>query len=273
MVTNAIGVARVLRRWGDEYARKDFTNKSASLSFYTLVSIFPLVLVLVTFLGHFVPQEVLIRETMDLIDQFFPLQNPVIVTGLKALFAKRATFGWFGALALLLSSRLLYLNLERAVNDLLETDRRRTYLLRRLFFLVWLVGTMLVLLTPLLFGMANKVLAVFDRGLPSALASRGVFLLASFIMFSCAALILPTRKISLGRVGAGGLLFSGALVAGQIAFKTLTARSLAQYNFLYGSLASLILGSIWIFYFFQLFLLVMYWTGRRGRPGIGGDSA
>ena len=81
--------------------------------------------------------------------------------------------------------------------------------------------------------------------------------------FFCAALILPTRRVPVRRMLAGGLLFAGALVAGQVAFKALTARSVAQYNLVYGSLASLMLGAIWIFYFFQMFLILIYWTGKK----------
>lgn len=247
----------------DTYVRKDFTNKSASLSFYTIISIFPIVLVLTTFLGHFVRQDVLIRETMRLIEQFFPFQNPMIFKTLEALFAKRRTFSWFGGLALLFSSRLLYLNLERIVNELLETGRKRNYLFRRLFFFVWLIGTMLVLLTPLLLGAVRKTLSVFDLFVPAAFASKGIFLLSSFLMFFCVVAIVPTRRIAMKRMVMGSLIFAGGLLLGQMGFKTFTARSVAQYNLVYGSLASVILGAVWIFYFYQMFLILIYWTGRH----------
>lgn len=263
MTKRVLAAAKRAKVWWDAYARKDFTNKSASLSFYTIISIFPLVLVLVTFLGHFVSQDVLVKETMQMVEQFFPIQNPAFLKGLKSLFIKGRTFGWFGAVTLILSSRLLYLNLEHFVNDLLHTDRRRNYFLRRLFFIVWLAGSMLVLLTPLLLGVVQKTLSLFDLFLPPALASRGVFLASAFLMFFCAALILPTRRVAVSRMLMGGLVFAGALVAGQTAFKTLTMRSLAQYNVVYGSLASMILGAIWIFYFFQMFLMLIYWTGKK----------
>ena len=279
MVARSLSVAKRVKGWWDAYARKDFTNKSASLSFYTIISIFPLVLVLITFLGHFVPQDVLVRETVRMVEQFFPLQNPVFLKGIESLFTKRRTFGWFGGVTLVLSSRLLYLNLEHFVNDLLRTGRRH-YLLRRVFFVVWLAGSMLVLLTPLLLGAVRKTLSFFDLYLPPALASRGVFLASAFLMFFCAVLILPTRRIPVKRMVAGGLIFAGALVAGQMGFKTLTVRSVAQYNLIYGSLASLILGAIWIFYFFQMFLMLIYWTGRSHAspeesdpPGIKSDYA
>lgn len=259
----ALAVAKSLKGRWDAHARKDFTNKSASLSFYTIISIVPLVLVLTTLLGHVVPQKVLVHEMMEMIEQFFPIQSPVVLKSLESLFIKRRTFGWFGVVTLLLSSRLIYLNLEHIVNDLLETGRRRNYLLRRLFFLVWLTGSMLVLLTPLLLGAVRRTLAAFDFFLPSALASRGVFLFSAFFMFFCAALILPTRRVPVRRMLAGGIVFACALVAGQVAFKSLTERSFAQYNLLYGSLASLMLGALWIFYFYQMFLMLIYWTGKK----------
>jgi membrane protein len=261
--TKLVLVLRRFKGWWAAYTRKDFTNRSASLSFYTIISIVPLVLVLTTVLGHVVPQQVLVREMMQMIEQFFPIQNPAVLENLKSLFVKRRTFGWFGVVTLLLSSRLLYLNLEHIVNDLLQTGRKRNYLLRRLFILVWLAGSMLVLLTPLLLGAVRQTLSVFELDLPPALATRSAFLVSAFLMFFCAALILPTRRVPVRRMLAGGAYFAGALIAGQMAFKTLTARSVAQYNLLYGSLASLMLGALWIFYFYQMFLMLIYWTGRN----------
>src|SRR5262245_40636299 len=133
MVSRTVRLAKLIKNWWNAYVRKDFTNKSASLSFFTIISIVPLVLVLVTLLGHLVPQDVLVRETVRLVEQFFPLQNPVFLETIRSLFAKRRTFGWFGLFTLLFSSRLLYLNLEHFVNDLLRMDRRKNYFLRRLF--------------------------------------------------------------------------------------------------------------------------------------------
>lgn len=253
----------LLKGYWDAYVRKDFTNKSASLSFYTIISVVPLVLVLTTVLGHVVPQKVLVQEMMKMIEQFFPIQSPIVFKSLESLFVKRRTFGWFGVVTLLLSSRLLYLNLERIVNELLETGRKRNYLFRRLFFLIWLIGTMLIVLTPLLLGAVKQTLSIFDLFIPAAFASKGIFMLSAFLMFFCVVAIVPTRRIAVKRMVTGSLIFAGGLLAGQIGFKTFTAQSVAQYNLVYGSLASVILGAVWIFYFYQMFLLLIFWTGRH----------
>jgi membrane protein len=263
MIAKAVRFAKTLKSWWDAYVRKDFTNKSASLSFFTIISIVPLVLVLVTFLGRFVSQDVLVRETVRLVEQFFPLQNTVFLKSIEAIFSKRRTFGWFGLVTLLFSSRLLYLNLEHFVNDLLRMDRRKNYFLRRLFFLIWVTASMSVLLTPLLLGGLRKSLSYFGVLIPGILASKGAFLLLSFLMFLIVMLVLPTRRIPLRRAAAGGLVFAAALTLGQWGFKALTMRSVSQYNVVYGSLASLILGAVWIFYFYQMFLILVYWTGRN----------
>src|SRR6185295_18280447 len=105
MVSRTVRLAKLFKSWWDIYVRKDFTNKSASLSFFTIISIVPLVLVLTTLLGHLVSQDVLVHETVRLVEQFFPLQNPVFLKTIESLFSKRRTFGWFGLATLLFSSR------------------------------------------------------------------------------------------------------------------------------------------------------------------------
>ncbi len=249
------------RYYYQSYRRLDFTNKSASLSFYTITSIVPLMLFVLAFMEYFVPREAIQRETMRMIAQFFPLQSKMIVSNLNSIFEKKKTFGWLGGIGLLFGARLIYLNLERIVNELLHTDRRRHFLMTRLFFLVWLVGTMAVLFTPLVMGSLRKALLYFGWNFPAIVGSRSVFILSAFLMFLLVVTLLPAARIHPKRIVLGGLLFSTALGLGQFGFRTFAARNLVQYNVIYGSLSSLVLGALWIFYFYQMFLLCIFWTG------------
>jgi uncharacterized BrkB/YihY/UPF0761 family membrane protein len=90
--------------------------------------------------------------------------------------------------------------------------------------------------------------------------------------------LLPAARIHPKRMILGGLLFSTALGLGQLGFRTFAARNLVQYNIIYGSLSSLVLGALWIFYFYQMFLLCIFWTGldvrREGqlKPAVSGTA-
>ncbi len=256
-------ILSTIKAYRDEYRRLDLSNKSASLSFYTVISIFPLMLLLITVTGFLLPGSTVGLEIQRLVQDFYPLQSATIFKNLESLFAKRRTFGWFGGIGLLFSSRLLYLNLEKSVNDLLQTNQKRHFLLRRLFFLAWLLGVLGVVLTPLFLGAIKKGLAYFNVILPTASSSpRGFFLLAAFLMFFLVVAMMPTQRIRLSRIAWGGLLFALALQLGKLVFRWFAVRNLVRYNLIYGSLASIVLAALWIFYFYHMFLFFIYWTGR-----------
>jgi len=256
-------VLRKIKSYRDEYRGLDLSNRSASLSFYTIISIFPMVLLLITLSGFVHPGGAFVTEITRLIDDFFPFHNAVILKNFESLATKRRAFSVFGGVGLLISSRLLYLNLERSVNELLRASRKRHFLLRRLLLLLWILGIMIVLFTPLFFEAIRNSLAYFHLNLPAPLASRGLFLLCACLMFLWVTFLMPTRRVRWTRVLLGGLLFSMTLEAGKVAFRWFAARNLVQYNLVYGSLASVVLGAMWIFYFYHMFFFFIYWTGRK----------
>jgi len=79
-------------------------------------------------------------------------------------------------------------------------------------------------------------------------------------------LILPTRKLDKIRLGKGAVGFALTIQLGKMLFKLIMQRNLSRYNLVYGSLSSTMLVMIWIFYFYNVFLFFVYWTGREHDP-------
>src|SRR5579885_2114983 len=211
-----------------------------------------MIFLILTVTGLLHPGGMVATEIARLIDSFFPFHSAMIIKNFDSLFTKRRTFGVFGGVGLLISSRFLYLNLERSVNELLQASRRRHFVLRRLLFIPWLLGILIVLLTPLFLGALRNLLLYFNLNFPAALASQGVFLLCSFLMFLWVTFLMPTKRVHGPRILLGGLLFSGTLALGKIAFRLFAAKNLVRYNLVYGSLASAVLAALWIFYFYHM---------------------
>ncbi len=250
------------------YRRLEIMNKAASLSYYTIISIFPMMLMVAAFGSTFLSQDLLVSVVKRFTEETLPYQSDLIMTNLTALFTKKKTFSWFGVGALLISAQLLFVNFERIVNGLLHTRENRHFLITRLLFLLWLVGLIFMLFAPLLFD------AVFSRlsGLGSWVTgvqrffAQGGFVLAGLVMFELVMLILPRRRMNPKRLLEAGLSFAVTLQLGKILFKYFTLRQFDRYNVIYGSLSSMILLTLWVFYFYNMFLFFVYWVGREGDP-------
>lgn len=246
------------------YIRLDLANKSAGLAFYTIISVFPMILLLVTILGSILPTQILIDDTRRMVTEFLPYQSPLIMTNLESLLKHRGTFSWFGGITLFFSASMLYVNLAKVVNELMDAQARR-YLQNRFFFLLWLAGVVFVLFVPFFLHVAQQSLAFL--GIQSHWMiwahSRGGFVVTAFLMFLLVVVIMPTRRIKFSRVLGGATIFAVSLEIGKLLFQWFSARSFHKYNLIYGSLGSLVLGALWIFYFYHMFLTLVYWTGHR----------
>ena len=243
-------------------------NRAASLSFYTLVSIFPMVMVLASVTGYFLPRDWLEGRFFDLLSEALPLHSSLIESNIRALFRKRLALSGFGVGALIVSSQMLYVNFERHINNILHTDKKRNFLLSRLVFVVWLLGMVLVILSPILVNMVSVVFGGIGLHIPYLphLPLRTGYMTAGFFMFILIMLVMPTRRVQIKRVALGGFLFSVAIELGKMVFAVFMRHSLNRYDLVYGSLSSLMIVMVWIFYFYNIFLFCVYWAGKHADP-------
>lgn len=203
-----------------------------------------------------------------MLDEMLPLHSELIMSNLTALFRHKVGFTWFGSISLIVTAQLLYVNMERIINRILHIPKKRSFILTRLFFFVWLACMVFILFTPLIFELLHVMIDSIGLRISywATLSSKGGFILVSFLMFFVVMLILPAKRLPLKRVATGGLSFSLTLQLGKTIFKWVTLSHLDRYNLIYGSLSSIILGLLWIFYFYLMLLCFVYWVGRKFDP-------
>ncbi len=250
----------------ERYRVLDLGNKAASLSYYTIISLFPLLLLLVSLASFIVSPDLLMREVLNLSDQFFPYHSPLIDKNLRALFTQRQAFSWFGGITLFLSANALYAQLEQAINLLLRTEKRRHYLLSRAFAVLWLLGFMVVLMLPFSTRIFFKA---FAWGIPKtffpAFLSNLTVPFFGGVLICLTLFLVPTKRLKKRFVVIAGLIFSLILQVGRVFFEKFILVNLTMYNLVYGSLSSLILVVIWVYYFHSMFLLSIVMTRELSR--------
>lgn len=246
------------------YWRLNIAGHAASLSFFTLVSLFPLCFFLVHILSAVFPYERAVGEIVGFIQNFLPYQSPLVTENLRTVFARRHTFSLFGAAILFGSAGMMYINLQHIIHDMLQTTRRASFFMTRLSFLVWMLGMVIVLLSPLVFSFIINIIGTtgLKLTLVGSLLNKGGVLIVGFLIFYLVIVSMHLRRLPFKRVLVGALLFAIAIQVGKMAFVKLTALNLVRYNLIYGSFASLMLGALWIFYFFNVFLFFVYWTTK-----------
>jgi len=251
------------------YRKQGIMDKAASLSFYTFISIFPLVIILVSFFTQFLSQEVVVQIISQYVQDNLPHQSELISQNIQSLVKNKLSFGWIGIVFLIFSAQVFYVNFEKDVNQLLETGKKRNFLMTRVFFVLWLIVLVTVLLAPLFFEIFSSHLLSLSLhlGVVGSFLRWGGSLLMSLVSFLGIVFILPTKRPRLKRVWWSAFLFTLSLFAGKFVFKWFAVSSLDRYNIIYGSLGSIVLVMLWVFYFYNLLLFFIYFAGEKRLKG------
>jgi membrane protein len=237
------------------FARSDSGNLSAAIAFYSLLSLFPLVLCLVSLSGFFIRQTGSEEALIQRATHWLPGGTEIIQENLKSI---SKNFGRVQLISLLLlwwSASGVFLSMETALNRAWRVPSHRSYWRRHLLALGMslMCGTLLVL--------SLGVTAVQQRMAHLARASRGEWgspalfsplahslflftpILFSIITFVLIYWIVPNQPVKLREVIGGALV---AAILWEIA-KHLFAALLPFFNYrhLYGSLGVAVTFMMW----------------------------
>ena len=274
----------VLREAVANFFRENSFAVSASIAYYSLLALFPMMLLLLGVSGVFIRRYELSGRLALVLGHYLPVRRDFIMTNLVSISRAYGRVSILSFLLLLWASSGVFLPLERALNQAWEVEKRRPWWRRRLLALEMAgIFGFLALLSTLLVGTrryADAWLRTWVAGplLPLAhLLYRGVFLAATFaitlLMFLIIFERLPNRRLSLRQVFPGALLTAlfWQLVRG------LFFRLLPMFNYrqVYGSIGVVVALMTWVYISSAIMLFgaqvsrSLYRTWRAQEPAVG----
>ncbi|HEY3376156.1 MAG TPA: YihY/virulence factor BrkB family protein [Armatimonadota bacterium] len=247
----------VITRFGEDRV----SLAAGAISFFTLLSLFPLVLLAVTIAA---------REYSAQLTNLASLLGPEIYKALHeqilSTVQHTGTSTVVAVVFALWSGSQIFLILESAVNSAWHAKRARPFLLRRgLAILMVIIGGVLLAVTALLVNMirflASLRLSLWGYqvrelpGLISLVLTIIIPLLLVTAMFAIAYRILPTKRVTLRTVLPGAVSAGALWLISLHAFSWYAAWQDEHYHVVYGSLAGVILLLFWFYYSAFTFLL------------------
>jgi membrane protein len=249
-----------------EFGRDNGTLMAASVAFYLLLSIIPLMLVGVSILGFFLNPARAADQAFRFLNQFIPVGKATINQAIEAVISARGSLGVAGLIGTALTATGGFATLENAINVLWNRPNRNFIMNKLLAFGMMLVVGVLFLLT-----MGTSAAIAAAEGVPglawlSSSWARPVLgvvipLAISSLMFAVMYRVYPNGRVS----------WRSPLIAGFItavlweAFKNGYAFYAARDQSPYGIFVGLVM---WIFYSAALILLgsELTWV-LEGCPG------
>jgi len=255
---------RFLRDLVRSFLRHGCASLAASLAFFSLLSLFPLVFLLLYGLSFAVSQDVIGAQVLlSFLKGFFPLLGEHVVKELHRASALETvrwvvflTFVWFGA--------LVFYELDYALNVVFESTWRRHPLISTGIAVASLAVTELVLLlsfgatqivnfltgyAPRLWGLDLLALAAHDLFLTYTLPFSLAFLAVTALYR-----LVPRRRPQWREAMIGALTFSLLWIAAKLIFVTYSTYA-TVYAHLYGSFLEVILLLLWVYYSAALLLI------------------
>lgn len=249
-----VGVA-AWRGVGELYNSDGLTH-AASIAYYALLSLFPLLLLMLSLLGSLTADPSDRDTVVRFVFQYFPRQFEFITRQLDAFRASTVQIGVGGFVALVWASLGFFNAVTSAVNHAWGVEKRRSFLRHRLVGFVMLLssGAVLALALALMSAVRLAQTAWFGDLLARRpwldwLSGITANQMATLLLVACVALVfyfIPNTRVRFRDVWPGAIIV-GLLWRAALAGFSWYARDLATWNLIHGSIAAVVVFLIWIY--------------------------
>ena len=275
---------RLLRRTFEEWKEDRCSSMAAALSYYTVFSLPPLLLLLLTVVGLFVdPSDVQGRISQEISALVGPEGATQVREMIRSVDRPEVDLTWLsvaGIVGLLIGATGALAELQQALNRAWEVapDPEKGGLVRKLGKRVLSLGMILTIAFLLLVSLVlSAALSAFGdqlgSWLPATLSGVTLRLLSAGISFAVIAFlfglifkVMPDARIAWRDVAVGAISTAALFMVGKLLLGEYLARSDPGQAF--GAAGSLALILVWIYYSSMIVLfgaeLTQVWANERG---------
>ncbi len=236
----------------NRFVEIDVMTQAASLSFYALLSLAPLLVLLLWLTASLYPpaQEALVAQVGQLAGGSSAMVAQTVIDNATAQPGMGTMAGSWSTLLLFVGATAVFAQLQNALNLIFHTDRQRLagivpWLKKRVFSF----GVVLALGFLLLVSMiATTALQVAFARLPSVLPAVGYVttLLVYVLAFAFLYRYLPDRLVSWRQAILGGIITAALFALGRYAIGLYISE--AAPGSAYGSMGALVVLLVWMYY-------------------------
>jgi membrane protein len=254
---------RELRLWGQAawraviglVSRNDLTH-AASIAYYSLLSLFPFLLLVISILGVVTTDETDRARVLGFVLRYFPTRIDFMTDQLDAFRAYRVSIGLSGGIALVWASLGFFGAVTSAVNEAWGVEKQRSFWKHRLVSFLMLVAASAAMAVALLFVSFLQVAETSRIG--QALANAPWFVALQTFLFRYLALVLlmfgtglvfyfiPNAHTRFRDVWVGAIL-TGLLWRIALSGFSWYVRQNERLSMIHGSITTVVVFLLWIY--------------------------
>ena len=247
-----------------EMSDDDGPHLAAGVAYYTILSLFPLILGLLALASFFISPQTAKDWMMDFFRQNLPTSTDLLEQNLDNIYRFRSVAGLASLVALFWTTSTMLAAISRSVNRAWDIHQDRPFLVQTARHIAMALATGLLMLLAVAVAAGR---AFIDDLVPGAveeipfLQSIGSMVITSFLSFLLALMVfsmiykyMPNTRTYWSYILPGAILAASLFEVAKQAF-IIYLNNFVSYQQIYGSLASVIILLVWI-YFSALILVI-----------------
>lgn len=243
----------------DRFGQANAAHVAAALAYYTMFSLFPLLLALIAIGSFFLEGAVVQEQVVRSVVRVVPISEEVILSNVTQVLERRGAVGTAGLLGLLWSGTGVFTVLVNHINRAWTDADRRSFLEQRLMGLgIGLIGMVAALLfLSLLSTLVLNVLPRLQRTIGGdirildtplrTLTTSGLPALVIFLVFLNLYRFVPNTAVAWSEAAWGAAFVAVAWEVAKRGFAWYVSSDLVHYRLVYGSLGAVVALLLWIY--------------------------
>jgi len=245
----------ILRDSLKNYLINGNTNQAAAIALYAILSILPLFILTLLMAGQFFGSNPQIqREIIDGIRMLHPYFSGDLLIQLGRIDEKQHVLGWAGIITLVWFSAMIFSAIETAFTIIFRSKSYRNYIVSKMLAIAmiptgWAIGMASVGVTYLATILVQQPMIFKGQFLiiQGFLFRYLIPFLVTVVFFTIVYKVIPPVKVRLGEALTAGLIFSALMEAAK-QFFTWYVSNYTRYHVIFGSLETVVILVIWVFY-------------------------
>jgi membrane protein len=248
----SFGFLGIVRYAVERFSALRGVEGSASIAFFTIFGLPPLLIVLVSVASYYLEIPDIQEQIIQVIREIVPIPPDLIIEFLEGVLSQRSAVSIIGLIGLAWAGSGVLMSLTANINRAWPTAKIRNVVERRLVAFL-MIGTFI------LFIAASSILSTivtffsqFDIPMLNVSAQVGeitdfIFFALRFSLFLALYFFVPKTKVKKRAAFWAAVFASIAWEVTAYGFNWYFQSGLANYNFLYGSLGTLVALMFWIY--------------------------
>ncbi|NLE08749.1 MAG: YihY/virulence factor BrkB family protein [Dehalococcoidales bacterium] len=264
-----IPAVQLIVRTADGAGKHDASQRAAGVAYYVFLSIFPLLLGLIALFGYFLPSLDLQETMLNFVGENVPGAVNIIEQNITGIIESRGSMGLLSIVIFIWGASAMFGALSLAINRAWEVPRYRPFFIRKGSELGMVFGIGIIVLLSISSSAVISILhGVFHLPVTGLLivniCSKVLGFLLMVIVFVILYKYLPYTKTHWRTIWPGALLASILFEIARTLF-IYYIENFASYQLIYGSIASIIVLLVWIYYSSFVTVLGAEFTFQYGR--------